>query len=67
MDANRASFCKVTHPAASTADSTDLQAVLGCMPFTFRSTGEAMPCAIRKMADPNTGGSILGFIEFILS
>ena len=67
MGANRASFCQVTHLAASAADSAGRWAVLGHMPFTCRSTGVAMPRAIRRMADPATGGSILEVFEFILS
>ena len=67
MGANRASFCKVTHLAASAADSAGRWAVLGHMPSTCRSAGVAMLCAIRRMADPVMGGSILEVIEFILS
>jgi hypothetical protein len=67
MSANRTSFCQVAHLAALAADSAGRWAVLGHMPFTCHSTGVTMPRTIRKMADPNMGGSILEVIEFILS
>ena len=66
MGTGEASLTKMSLSVAAATAHGERWAVLRLMLGTWCSTGLALPRASGKVAGPNMGESVLGFVEFIL-